>query len=104
MIIIIIIIQSNFQSCKQKKKIHWTKLKVQTVAYQVIGIQSSASPQPHFMYRKFELLQIRTALKDTTLTRGGGPDGGEPIGILKDTPVAYMALYMQRREDFYPDS
>ena len=51
-----------------------------------------------------KLVQIRTALQDTTLPRGGGPDGREPIGILKDTPVAYSALYMQRREDFYPDS
>lgn len=35
---------------------------------------------------------VRGALKDTTLPRGGGPDGKEPLGILKDTPVGYSTL------------
>jgi hypothetical protein len=26
----------------------------------------------------------------------------QPIGILKDTPVGYSTLCMQRREDIYP--
>lgn len=29
---------------------------------------------------------VRLALKDTTLPRGGGPDGNDPVAILKDTP------------------
>jgi hypothetical protein len=45
---------------------------------------------------------MRVALKDTTLPRGGGPDGNSPIGILKDTPIGYSTLFLQRREDIYP--
>lgn len=45
---------------------------------------------------------VRLALKDTTLPRGGGPDGSQPIAILEGTPVAYSTLVMQRRADLYP--
>ncbi|KAI1765335.1 cytochrome P450 52A11 [Hypoxylon sp. FL1150] len=45
---------------------------------------------------------VRTALRDTTLPRGGGPDGSLPLPVLKGTPVGYSALAMQRREDLYP--
>ncbi|KAL2065144.1 hypothetical protein VTL71DRAFT_4285 [Oculimacula yallundae] len=45
---------------------------------------------------------VRLALKDTTLPRGGGPDGLSPIGILKDTPIGYSTLIMQRRPDLTP--
>jgi cytochrome P450 len=47
---------------------------------------------------------VRLALKDTTLPRGGGPDGLSPVGILKDTPIGYSTLVMQRRPDLTPDS
>lgn len=47
---------------------------------------------------------VRLALKDTTLPRGGGPDGLSPIGILKDTPIGYSTLVMQRRPDLTPNS
>jgi cytochrome P450 len=47
---------------------------------------------------------VRLALHDTTLPRGGGPDGLSPIGILKDTPIGYTTLGMQRRLDLYPSS
>ncbi|KAF4628816.1 hypothetical protein G7Y89_g9337 [Cudoniella acicularis] len=47
---------------------------------------------------------VRLALKDTTLPRGGGPDGLSPIGILKDTPIGYSTLVMQRRPDLTPDA
>jgi cytochrome P450 len=46
---------------------------------------------------------VRLALKDTTLPRGGGPDGTEPLPVLKDTPVGYSTLFMQRRQDLYPE-
>lgn len=46
---------------------------------------------------------VRMALKDCTLPRGGGPDGSQPIGVLKDTPIGYSTLIMQRRADIYPD-
>ncbi|KAF2478158.1 cytochrome P450 [Lindgomyces ingoldianus] len=45
---------------------------------------------------------VRMALTDTTLPTGGGSDGRQPIGILKDTPIGYSTLVMQRREDLYP--
>lgn len=45
---------------------------------------------------------VRLALHDTTLPHGGGPDGFSPIGVLKDTPIGYSTLVMQRREDLYP--
>ncbi|KAG9946393.1 putative cytochrome 52A4, partial [Aureobasidium melanogenum] len=45
---------------------------------------------------------VRVSLKDTTLPRGGGPDGTQPIGIPANTPVGYSTLFLQRREDIYP--
>ncbi|KAK5168735.1 uncharacterized protein LTR77_006044 [Saxophila tyrrhenica] len=45
---------------------------------------------------------VRVALNDTTLPRGGGKDGTEPIAITKDTPVGYSTLILHRREDIYP--
>ncbi|KAK4498135.1 hypothetical protein PRZ48_010791 [Zasmidium cellare] len=45
---------------------------------------------------------VRVALQDTTLPHGGGPDGTEPIGITKDTPIGYSTFVMQRRADIYP--
>ncbi|KAH8905143.1 cytochrome P450 [Coniochaeta sp. PMI_546] len=45
---------------------------------------------------------VRLALKDTTLPFGGGPDGSQPVAILKDTPIGYSPLVMQRRADLYP--
>ena len=45
---------------------------------------------------------VRLALKDTTLPHGGGPDGLAPIGVLKDTPIGYSTLVMQRRPELYP--
>lgn len=47
---------------------------------------------------------VRVALQDTTLPRGGGPTGDEPIGVLKDTPIGYSTLVLQRRDDIYPPS
>jgi hypothetical protein len=44
------------------------------------------------------------ALQDTTLPHGGGPNGDEPIAVLKDTPIGYSTLILQRREDVYPPS
>lgn len=45
---------------------------------------------------------VRLALKDTTLPTGGGPNGDQPIGVLKNTPIGYSVLFMQRRPDLYP--
>ena len=46
---------------------------------------------------------VRNSLTDTTLPRGGGPDGMQPIGVPKDTPVGYSTLIMHRRRDLYPE-
>lgn len=47
---------------------------------------------------------VRTALKDTTLPRGGGATGLEPVAVLAGTDIAYSTLAMQRREDLFgPD-
>nr|UYD62319.1 cytochrome P450 [Leptographium qinlingense (nom. inval.)] len=45
---------------------------------------------------------VRLALKDTTLPTGGGPDGKGPVAVLKDTPIGYSTLLMQRRGELYP--
>ncbi|KAI5838380.1 cytochrome P450 [Morchella snyderi] len=47
---------------------------------------------------------VRTSLKDTYLPRGAGVDGNEPVGVPKDTPIAYSTLTMQRREDIFGPS
>ncbi|KAL7930885.1 cytochrome P450 [Trichoderma chlorosporum] len=45
---------------------------------------------------------VRIALRDTTLPRGGGPDGTLPLAVLKGTKIGYSTLVMQRRPDLYP--
>ena len=45
---------------------------------------------------------VRLALRDTTLPHGGGPDGKQPIGILKNTPISYSAMVLQRNPQHYP--
>jgi cytochrome P450 len=45
---------------------------------------------------------VRSALADTTLPRGGGKDGMSPIGAPKGQIVGYSTLQMQRRRDLYP--
>ncbi|KAH9908899.1 cytochrome P450 52A11 [Xylariomycetidae sp. FL2044] len=45
---------------------------------------------------------VRLALHDTTLPRGGGPDGTLPLPVLKHTPIGYSTMAMQRRADLYP--
>ncbi|KAI1975534.1 hypothetical protein LOZ53_004388 [Ophidiomyces ophidiicola] len=47
---------------------------------------------------------MRLALKDTTLPRGGGPRGELPISIKKDTLIAYSPLSMQRQMGLYPET
>lgn len=47
-------------------------------------------------------MNIRESLCDTTLPRGGGPDGRQPIAVRKGTQVFYIPLVMQRTQDI-PD-
>ncbi|KAI1413298.1 cytochrome P450 monooxygenase [Hypoxylon sp. FL1857] len=43
----------------------------------------------------------RTALRDTMLPTGGGPDGKSPIHVPKGMSVLYSAYCIQRRPDLY---
>jgi len=43
----------------------------------------------------------RQSVTDTTLPRGGGPDGSAPIFIPKGTFVAYHVYSMHRRHDIF---
>lgn len=47
-------------------------------------------------------VNMRMALHDTTLPRGGGPDGLSPVGICKDTMIGYSTIYMQRDPSLFP--
>ncbi|KAJ6020192.1 hypothetical protein N7499_003489 [Penicillium canescens] len=47
-------------------------------------------------------LNYRHALQDTTLPRGGGPDGLSPIGVLGDTRIIFSIGLMMQREEVYP--
>lgn len=44
----------------------------------------------------------RVALRDTTLPKGGGPDGSQRVGVLEGMVMAYSPYIMQRRPDLYP--
>jgi len=46
----------------------------------------------------------RSAVVDTTLPRGGGPDGLAPIGILKGTAVLYSTFGLQLQPEHYENS
>ncbi|KAK6897691.1 Cytochrome P450 52A6 [Candida tropicalis] len=43
----------------------------------------------------------RTATRDTTLPRGGGPNGTDPIFIPKGSTVAYIVYKTHRLEEYY---
>jgi cytochrome P450 len=45
---------------------------------------------------------VRNSLADTTLPRGAGPNGLDPVGVKADTAIGYSTLIMQRRRDLYP--
>ena len=45
---------------------------------------------------------VRHSLVDTTLPRGSGPNGLDPVGIEANTGVVYSTLVMHRRRDLYP--
>lgn len=47
-------------------------------------------------------INLRAALRDTSLPRGGGPDGLSPVGILQGAQVFYMPITLHRRPDLAP--
>jgi cytochrome P450 len=48
-------------------------------------------------------LNARQATRDTTLPRGGGPDGTAPVFVNKGQEVSYSVYVMQRRRDIWGD-
>jgi cytochrome P450 len=44
------------------------------------------------------------ALHDTSLPNGAGLSGNSPVGILKDTAIAFSPLTLQRNSELYPKS
>lgn len=46
-------------------------------------------------------LNTRACLKDTTLPRGGGPDGNDPIGVLKGTGIVYSNHLLRQYKYVY---
>ncbi|KAH3264480.1 hypothetical protein KXW57_002825 [Aspergillus fumigatus] len=44
---------------------------------------------------------VRYSLRDTTLPRGGGPDGLSPVGVRANTRVIYSTMIMQRSAENY---
>ncbi|OGE53674.1 hypothetical protein PENARI_c007G02178 [Penicillium arizonense] len=47
----------------------------------------------------------RSATRDTTIPRGGGPDGQDPVYVRKGQSVIYTTHVMQRRKDLWgPDA
>ncbi|KAL5615363.1 hypothetical protein BROUX41_005411 [Berkeleyomyces rouxiae] len=47
-------------------------------------------------------VNVRTALADTTLPRGGGSDGSKPLAVLKGNMVTYAPLVLQRDQKHMP--
>ncbi|KAI4110969.1 MAG: hypothetical protein LQ339_000971 [Xanthoria mediterranea] len=45
---------------------------------------------------------LRVALKDTSLPRGGGADGLSPVGVRKDTTIVYSTRHLQLNPSMYP--
>ncbi|KAI0454215.1 cytochrome P450 52E2 [Xylaria acuta] len=46
---------------------------------------------------------MREAVRDTVLPRGGGPDGKSPVFVRKGTNVRYVPWVMHRRRDIFGD-
>lgn len=46
-------------------------------------------------------LNMRTAAKDTTIPRGGGPDQSQPVPVRKGQIVGMVMYAMHRREDLW---
>ena len=50
-------------------------------------------------------LNSRRSIKDTTLPRGGGPDGNSPVFVPKGTEVNYSVYATHRTKEFWgPDA
>lgn len=88
----------------------WAKLKAEVdklegkpPTYQEIGKMKYLRWVLSETLRLYPVLPInaRTALKDTTIPVGGGPDGKSPIFIPKDCEVMWNTWSMHRRKDLF---
>lgn len=91
----------------------------QDLRKEVMDVLGTSEPPTYTQVKNFKLLQatinetlrmypivpfnIRASDRDTTLPRGGGPDGKLPIFVPANTTILYSALVMQRAQDI-PDS
>ena len=69
----------------------------------------ACKPITHVLYeamRLYPLLPLngRMALKDTFLPTGGGPDGKQPIAIMKGEQIGYSTYVMHRRADIWGEN
>ncbi|KAK0611431.1 cytochrome P450 52A11 [Immersiella caudata] len=48
-------------------------------------------------------INTRACIRDTTLPRGGGPDGNSPIGVLKGTGIVYSNHLLHINPEAYSD-
>ncbi|BCR88132.1 cytochrome P450 [Aspergillus chevalieri] len=64
----------------------------------------------HFLNETLRLYPVvpmnrRTAVRDTTIPRGGGPDGMQPVYVRKGESVGYNVHLLHRRKDIWgPDA
>ncbi|OJD23898.1 hypothetical protein ACJ73_04746 [Blastomyces percursus] len=92
----------------------WSKLRVEVD--ELDGRKPTFEEMKNMKYLKYVLnealrlwpvvpFNARSAIRDTILPRGGGPDGKSPILVKKGTTLAYSVYSMHRREDIYgPDA
>ncbi|TVY45706.1 Cytochrome P450 [Lachnellula occidentalis] len=95
----------------------WTKLRNEVI--DAFGTADkpkadvSIEAQPDKQPSKIKILRlyppvpsnVRTAVKDTVLPKGGGPDGQSPLFVPKGRDVVYMVWTLHRREDIWgPDA
>ncbi|EZF72480.1 hypothetical protein H105_05519 [Trichophyton soudanense CBS 452.61] len=97
-----------------KRQDVWEKLQAEVQTLD--GRAPSFEEIKNMKYLRFTLNEIlrlypvvpgnsRSAIRDTVLPRGGGPDGQSPVFVPKGTSVIYSAFSMHRRTDIYgPDA
>ncbi|PGH13639.1 hypothetical protein AJ79_03487, partial [Helicocarpus griseus UAMH5409] len=92
----------------------WNKLRAEVD--QLDGRKPTFEEMKNMKYLKYVLnetlrlwpvvpLNGRTAIRDTVIPRGGGPDGKSPVLVKKGTSLSYSVYTMHRRDDIYgPDA
>ena len=84
---------AHFGTASQSKEISFATLKSCSYLQHVINETLRLYPNV--------ALNSRRATRDTTLPRGGGPDGTSPIYVRKGQEVNYYVFVMHRRQDLW---